>query len=118
MLALASGLSRGLNPLAHAGALVHGGEEAKETALGVGAVVLAHNRTDGVRSLVGVVKGNGRDVVVEDVRLDDAMKKVTADEATLAINGSSSTTDKVPLFGVIVGESRVGVLEKGDGDYC
>lgn len=78
--------------------------------------MLAHDGTDGVRGLVGVVKGNGGDVVVEDVSLDDAVEEVTADEATLAINGGSGAANKVPFLGVVVRESRVGVLEEGNGD--
>lgn len=79
--------------------------------------MLAHDGTDGLGGLIGVVKGNGGNVVVQDVGLDDAVQKLAADEAHLAIDGGSSATDKVPLLTGVVGESRVGVLEESDGNY-
>ena len=72
----ASTLSR-LDPLAPTGALVNGLEKAERSTLGVRAVVLAHNRLDSLRGLVGVVEGDGGDVVVEDVGLDDAVEPPT-----------------------------------------
>ena len=115
-LALALGLGAGLNPLAHSGGAPHGSQEAKEAAAGVGTVVLAHDGTDGVAGLVGVVKGNGANVVVEDVRLDNAVQQLAADEAHLAVNGSGGTADVVPLLGSVVRQRRVGVLEESDGN--
>lgn len=50
------------------------------------------------------------------MRLDDAVEEVTADEAALTVNGGSGAADKVPLLGVVVRESRVSVLEEGNGD--
>ena len=78
--------------------------------------MLAHNGTDRVGGLVGVVEGDAADVVVEDVGLDDAVEEVAADEAHLAVDGCCGAADKVPLFGSVVGERWVGVLEEGDGD--
>lgn len=115
-LASALGLLAGLDPLAHASASPHGADEAPGAVLGVGPVVLAHDGADGVRCLVSVVEGNGADVVVQDVRLDDAVEQVAADEAHLAIDGGSGTADKVPLVGRVVRQRRVSVLEEGDGD--
>lgn len=110
------GTSTGLNPLAHTSASVHGTDEATGTILDIGAVVLAHDRLDGLGGLVRVVEGDAADVVVEDMSLDDAVEKVAADEAHLTINGSSSTTDEVPLVVGVVGKGRVGVLEESDGN--
>jgi hypothetical protein len=78
--------------------------------------VLAHDRLDGLGSLVGVIEGDVADVVVKNVSLDDAVEKVAADEAHLTINGSSGTADKVPLVIGVVRKGRVGVLEEGDGN--
>lgn len=115
-LALALGLGAGLDPLAHSGGAPHGSQEAKETTAGIGAVVLAHDGTDGVAGFVGVVKGNGANVVVEDVRLDDAVQQLAADEAHLAVNGGGGTADVVPLLSSVVRQRRVGVLQEGDGN--
>lgn len=76
----------------------------------------AHDGLNGLGGLVGVVEGDGADVVVKDVGLDDAVEEVAADEAELAVDGGSAATDVVPLLSGVVGERGVGVLEEGDGD--
>lgn len=78
--------------------------------------MLAHDGLNGLGGLVRVVEGDAADVVVEDMSLDDAVEKVAADEAHLTVNGSSGTTDEVPLVVGVVGKGRVGVLEEGDGN--
>jgi len=110
-LVLALGTLVRLDPLAPTGSLVHGADEAPAAILDVGAVVLAHDGLDGLGGLVGVVEGNGGDVVVEDVGLDDAVEDLAADETELAVNGSGGATSKVPGLAGVVGEGRVGVLE-------
>lgn len=117
MLAGALSIRAGLDPLAHAGGLVHGLDEADGAIGDVGAVVATHNGLDGLGSLVGVVEGDGADVVVQDVGLDDAVQQVTADEAELAVDGCGGALDKAPLLAGVVGQRRVGVLEEGDGDW-
>lgn len=116
MLARALGLCARLDPLAHACALVHGLDEANGSVNGIGTVVTAHDRLDGLGGLVGVVEGNGADVVVQNVGLDDTVQQVAADEAKLTVNGCSGALDKGPLFAGVVGQGRVGVLEEGDSD--
>jgi hypothetical protein len=66
--------------------------------------------------MASVVEGDGGDVVVQDVGLDDAVEDLAADEAKLAINGCGGTTGEVPGLAAVVREGRVGVLEVGDGD--
>lgn len=105
-----------LNPLAPTSSLPHGLDETDGAFLDVGAVVTAHDLLDGLGGLGGVVKGNGADVVVENMGLDNAVEEVTADETELAVNSRGSTTDKVPLIRGVVRERRVGVLEVGDGN--
>lgn len=78
--------------------------------------MLAHNRLDGLRGLIGIVEGNGADIVVEDVGLNNAVEEVSANEAHLAINGGSGATDKVPLLVGVVRQSRVGMLQESDGN--
>lgn len=116
VLAGALSLRAGLDPLAHAGALVHGLDEADGAVGDVGAVVAAHDGLDGLGGLVGVVEGDGADVVVQDVRLDDAVQQVAADEAELAVDGCGGALDKGPLLAGVVGQGRVGVLQEGDGN--
>lgn len=116
VLASTLSLSTGLNPLAHTGAVVQGTDEATGAVLDVGAVVLAHDRLDGLGGLISVVEGDAADVVVEDVGLDDAVEEVSADEAHLTVDGGSGAADKVPLLVVVVREGRVGVLKEGDGN--
>lgn len=77
--------------------------------------MLAHYWLDGLGGLIGVVEWDRRNVVVEDVRLDDAVQEVAADEAELAVDGSGSATGKVPRIASVVREGWVGVLKVGDG---
>lgn len=49
--------------------------------------MLPHHGFDRLGGLVRVVEGDGADVVVEDVRLDDAVEELAADETELAIDG-------------------------------
>jgi hypothetical protein len=45
------------------------------------------------------------------------VEDVTADKAEVTINCGGSTAGKVPHFRLVVRESRVGVLEEGDGNW-
>lgn len=116
MLAGTLGIGARLDPLAHTSTLVHGLDEANGAVGDVGAVVAAHNRLDGLGGLIGVVEGDGADIVVQDVRLDDTVQQVAADEAKLAVDGRSGALDEGPLLAGVVGQGRVGVLQEGDGN--
>lgn len=115
-LALALCALAGLDPLAPAGAAPQAADEAPGTALDVGAVVTAHDGLDGLGGLVGVVKGNGADEMVEDVGLDDAVEDVGANGPEVAVNGGGGTSGKGPALGRVVGKRGIGVLEEGDCD--
>ena len=78
--------------------------------------MLAHDWFNGFRRLVCVVEGNRRDIVVQDVCLDDAVEQGPANEAELAIDRGSSTARKVPGVTLVVREGRIGVLEESDAD--
>lgn len=54
--------------------------------------------------------------MVQDVRLDDAVEDVAADEAELAVDGGGGAAGEVPGLAGVVGQGGVGVLEVGDGD--
>lgn len=114
-LALALGTLGGFNPLAGASAGPHSLEESSPAGVSLGAVVAAHDLLDGLASFVGVVEGDGADIVVEDVSLDDPMEDVTADETEVTVDSGGSTTGKVPDLRLVVGEGGVGVLEISDG---
>ena len=43
-----------------------------------------------------MVEGDGADVVVQNVRLDDAVEEVSSDEAKFAVDGGGCAADKVP----------------------
>ncbi len=105
-----------LNPLTPSRALVHTLQEANGTAFYIRAVVLTHDGLDGFCGFIGVVKGDSRHVMVEDVGLNNAVHKVATDEAELAVNGCSGTASEVPGMRFIVRKAGVGVLEIGDGN--
>ena len=85
--------------------------------MSLAAVVPAHDLLDRLAGLVGVVKGDGADIMVEDVGLDDSVQNVTADESKVTVDSSSGTASKVPDFRLVMGEGGVGVLEVSDGHY-
>jgi len=117
LLPLAFGALGRLDPLTPARAPPHGLEESEGAAGRVGAVVAAHDGFDGLGRLVGVVEGDGGDVVVQDVGLDDAVEEVPADEAEFPVDGRGGAAGEVPGGARVVRERGVGVLEEGDGDY-
>lgn len=115
--ALTLGTLGGLNPVAHTGTSPESLEESGPASVGLSPVVRSHDLLDGLAGLIGVVEGDGADIVVENVGLDDTVEDVTADEAEVTVDGGSGTTGKVPDIRLVVGEGGVGVLEVGDGDY-
>lgn len=78
--------------------------------------MLTHDRLDGFAGLVGIVEWDGADVVVEDVRLDDAVEELAADEAEFAVDGCGGATCKSPSFRSVVRERGIGVLQVGNCD--
>lgn len=54
--------------------------------------------------------------MVNDVVLDDAVEQVAADETELAVYGGQGAFDVGPVFGVVVGDVHVGVVQVGDGN--
>lgn len=61
-----------------------------------------------------MVERNCGDVVMKDVRLDDAVEDVSADEAKLAIDCRSGPACEVPGLALVVWEGRICVLQEGD----
>lgn len=71
----------------------------------------AHDGLDGGGGLIGVIEGNGGDVVVQDVGFDDAVEEGAADEAEFAVDGGGGAAGEGPGLRAVVRERRVGVLE-------
>jgi hypothetical protein len=115
-LVLAGGVGTWLNPLAPSCGRPKRLDESKGTASGISAIVVAHNRLDSFGGLIGMIKWNSGDVMMQYVRLNDTMEQLAADEAKLAINCGGSTAGIRPGACVVVGKSGVGMLQEGDGD--
>lgn len=70
----------------------------------------AHDGLDGLGGFVGVVEGDGGDVVVQDVGLNDAVEDLAADEAELAVDGCCRSSGVGPSLRSVMGQRRIGVL--------
>ena len=64
----------------------------------------AHDGLDSLGGFVGVVEGNGADVVVQDVGFDDAVEQGAADESELAVNGGCGSASKTPRLGSVMSD--------------
>ena len=114
--ALAESLSalRWLNPLASSSTRPHSFDETPRTAFNIGTVVTTQYWLDGFGSLVGVVERDGRNKVVKDVRLYNAVHEGPTDEAEFTINGCSSAASEVPSCVFVMREGGIGMLKVRD----
>lgn len=96
--------------MAPAGGSPQAFKETERASLDVGAVVAAHDGLDSLGGFIGVVEGDGADIVVKNVGFDDAVQKLAAYETELSIDGCGGATNIVPASSGVVGERRVGVL--------
>lgn len=101
---LALGALVALNPLARSKIGVEAANEAKSSTAGVAAVVLTHDSLDGLGSFVGVVEGDGADVVVQDVSLDNAVEEVRTDWPKIAVDCCGGATSEGPGVAGVVGK--------------
>lgn len=53
---------------------------------------------------------------MQDMRLDDIVEEMSAHEAKITIHGRSGAAGERPDRGVVVSQSRVGVMEIGECD--
>lgn len=79
--------------------------------------MLTHDWLDCARGFVGVIKWNGRDVVVEDMGFDDAVEQITTNPTKLTVDSRCGATSKIPSVRLIVWKGRICVLEVRDRDY-
>ena len=103
-----------LNPLASSSTRPHSFHKTPGTAFNIGTVVTTQYWLDGFGSLVGVVERDGRNKVVKDVRLYNAVHEGPTDEAEFTINRCSSTASEVPGCVFVMREGRIGMLKVGD----
>ena len=106
----------GLYPMTHACTGPNALQEADRAISGVGAIMTSHDGFDCLRSLVSVVEGDGRDVVMEHVSLDNPMHKRATDKTKFAVNRSRGAPSVTPCLCCVVRKSRVGVLQEGYSD--
>jgi hypothetical protein len=78
--------------------------------------VTTHDWLDGLGSFVSVVEGDGADVMVKNVGLDDTVKKSAANESKFTVDSSGGTTNVVPALTTVVRKSWVSVLKEGDSN--
>lgn len=115
-LSLSDSTIAGLYPLAHAGALVKSLDEADGSFSHVCLVVPTHDGLNGLGGLVRVVEGDGADVVVQHMSLDNAVHQVAANEAKLSVDGGGGAAHEVPFVRRVVWKRWVGMLEICDGN--
>ena len=116
ILAFAIATLGGFDPLTHSRTLPQTAKESPHPAFGITAVVVTHDGLDRFRRFVGMIKGNGANVVVEDMSLYDSVEEMWTNGPEVPVNGGSCTSREVPRFGFVVREGWVSVLEVGDGD--
>lgn len=85
-----------LDPLASSSASPQTLEETYRATLNIGSIVLAHDWLDGLGRFIGIVEGDGGNVMMEDMSFDDTVEEGSADEAKLAVNCCSRPAGKVP----------------------
>lgn len=88
-----------------------GAKKAQETTFAVGAVVGAHDGLDGLGGFFTVVEWHLGEVVVHDVRLDDAVHEISPDETEITVDRGGGTASEGPRTGLVVRERRIGVLK-------
>ena len=64
---------------------------------------MTHDWFNGFGSLIGVVEWDDAYVVVENMRLDDAVENIRTDGPEVTINGGCGASSEVPCFRLIVG---------------
>ena len=67
--------------------------------------------------MINVQEPDSREKVVDDVVLDDAVEKVTANEAKLPVDRGEGALNEGPAARLVVRDLEVSVVQVGDG-HC
>jgi len=62
---------------------------------------------------LGVIVGDGGDMVMQDVSFDDVVEEVLADGSEVAVDSAGGAAGESPCCGVVVRERGVRVVEVG-----
>lgn len=74
---------------------------------------IGDNRIGG---LLGVVEGDLREQVVDNVVVDNLVEEVTTDEAEATVNGGEGTLDEGPCVRIVVRHLGVSVVQVSNGN--
>lgn len=76
--------------------------------------MFSHDRLNRLGRLVGVVEGYSADIMMKNVRLDDAVEELATDETKFAVDGCGCAAGERPGLGRVMGKGRIRVLEECD----
>ena len=92
-----------LNPLTPSRTPPHTFQETEHSLSHIGAIMLAHDRLDGLGGLTSVIKWDAGDGVVQDMGLDDFVEEDAADKPEITIDGCGCTARVSPGFRGVLG---------------
>lgn len=78
------------------------------------AIIFPKQRSDSVRSFLCAIVWNSRKEVMDDMKVDDVMHKMSQDEAGVAIHGTERASQICPRFRRELGQVRRRVMKVGD----
>lgn len=116
-------LAEHLPELAHEATLIAAVEVAKQGLDGLGSLLsviegdAARRRQYWIHQMINVQEPDSREKVVDDVVLDDAVEKVTANEAKLPVDRGEGALNEGPAARLVVRDLEVSVVQVGDG-HC
>lgn len=76
----------------------------------------AHDALDSIASLIGVIERDGADIMMKDVSFDDSMEELATHKSEFSIDGCGRASCVRPGLGSVMGQRRIGVLKKGNGN--
>ena len=103
-----------LNPLTPPRVCPQALEEPDGSTLAVGTIVGTHYVLDCFRGFLSVIEWDSRDVVVEDMGLNDAVEQRPSYKSEITIDRCGSSCGEIPGLGSIARDGGVGVLQVRD----